>query len=205
MYTMFGIVAIGDSIVLGRGDNEGGGWVTRLKRFWEPKDFYNVVYNLGVPGQTSVDLLKRFDAECTSRIYYLRKSDKHVIIMGIGINDSRSHHTSEEDFTKNIQKLIEQAKKHTKNVVLLGLTPVDEKLAKNYEGTTFTNERIKKFNQIIKSVSAKNQVFFVEIFDTLIELDYVHLLSDGLHPNAQGYDVLFQLIKDFFLNHKLLE
>jgi lysophospholipase L1-like esterase len=191
---MFAITIFGDSIVFGRGDNKG--WVGRLKEDFQAKDYYNVVYNLGIPGDTSSTLLKRFDTECKARIQYSRKDDKHVLIIGIGINDSRlinkKPETSLKKFESNIKQLVKKAKKYTENVIFIGLTQVDER-AKNYEGTSFSNDRIAKYNEIIK----KQDVMFIEM--PKVSLD------DGLHPDSKGYDKMYKIIKGFLVGKGLIE
>ena len=45
------VIILGDSIVYGFGDGEGGGWVERLRRSsMEPGSTGPVVYNLGIRG-----------------------------------------------------------------------------------------------------------------------------------------------------------
>ena len=62
------IICFGDSITFGRGENPNIGWCGRLKNYFESKDPYNAIYNLGVPGHTSTDLLLRFNIEASGRI-----------------------------------------------------------------------------------------------------------------------------------------
>ncbi len=40
------IIAIGDSLIYGYGDSEGGGWVERLRRKWMESEQDHVLYNL---------------------------------------------------------------------------------------------------------------------------------------------------------------
>jgi lysophospholipase L1-like esterase len=189
---MFAITIFGDSIVFGRGDNKG--WVGRLKEDFQAKDYYNVVYNLGIPGDTSSTLLKRFDTECKARIKYSRKEDKHLLIIGIGINDSRltKGGTSLKKFESNVKKLVKIAKKYTKEVIFVGLTKVD-KTAENYEGTSFFNDKIAKYNEILK----KQNVLFIEM--PKVSLD------DGLHPDAKGYQKMYEIVKAFLVEKMLIE
>ncbi len=67
---MYGIICIGDSITFGRGGTGNKGWVFRLNEHFSPNDYYNAVYNLGIPGNNSINLLERFDAECKARVQY---------------------------------------------------------------------------------------------------------------------------------------
>ncbi|MDE5070814.1 MAG: G-D-S-L family lipolytic protein, partial [Trichodesmium sp. St5_bin8] len=54
------IVALGDSLVYGFGDYEGGGWVERLRRHWMlPDSPGHVLYNLGVRGNRVLQVEQR--------------------------------------------------------------------------------------------------------------------------------------------------
>ena len=86
---MKSIIAFGDSITFGRFDKSRGGWVSRLKKYYEDQDIYHAVYNLGIPGDNSKGLLRRIDIECSSRAIYFWESDEHLILIAIGINDLR--------------------------------------------------------------------------------------------------------------------
>ncbi|MBD3405675.1 MAG: hypothetical protein GF411_06035 [Candidatus Lokiarchaeota archaeon] len=153
---MFAICAFGDSIVFGRGDNLDRGWVGRLRKYFEIKDQYNALYNLGIPGNSTTELLDRLDTECKARLKQYHEGDRFVILIGIGINDSRfvgsldKPQTEKGVFRKNILKIIETAKIYSNEIVFIGLTPVDEKLTNPYEDTFFLNSRIKEFNAVIQ-------------------------------------------------------
>ena len=62
------IVVIGDSIVYGFGDFEGGGWVERLRRNWMmPDSPGHVIYNLGVRGDGVLQVSQRLEQEFRNR------------------------------------------------------------------------------------------------------------------------------------------
>ena len=69
---------------MGAWDLEKGGWVNRLKIYYDLKassNFYVTVYNLGIDGDDTSLLLKRFDLECKAR-------DPKIIIFDICSNDT---------------------------------------------------------------------------------------------------------------------
>lgn len=206
---MFSISVIGDSIVFGRGNNIDRGWVGRLRKYFEDKDNYNAVYNLGIPGDNTNDLLKRFDIEAKARIKYLREGDRHIIIFAIGINDSRYNNEKEEvninQFDSNIKLLIEKAKKYTNEIYFIGLTPVDEKLAMNYENTSFNNKRIDKYNNFVKKNCQDFKIPFFDMFEKFLKLNHVKLLDDGVHPNFKGYEKMYEMIKKFLIESKVID
>ncbi|MFQ6056666.1 MAG: SGNH/GDSL hydrolase family protein [Methanosarcinales archaeon] len=69
---------------------------------------------------------------------------------------------------------------------------------------SYKNESIQKYNEIIKSVCKENNVYFVEIFDQMMKLSYKKLLEDGLHPNSDGHQKIFEIIKDFLIKNKII-
>jgi lysophospholipase L1-like esterase len=73
------ICIFGDSIAWGATDCEKGGWVERLKTELMVKDID--VYNLGISGDTTENILKRMDAEAEAR-------NPDIIIFSVGINDA---------------------------------------------------------------------------------------------------------------------
>ncbi|MBU1198963.1 MAG: hypothetical protein KKF46_08495 [Nanoarchaeota archaeon] len=208
---MHGILTFGDSIVFGRGEKPGTGWVGRLKNYFEEQDFYHAVYNMGIPGDTTSDLLARFEIESKSRIHYFHTGDKYIIMFGIGTNDARcinnpeNHQTEPDKFRKNIISLISKAKKHTKNIVFIGLLPVDESITNPYEDTYFTNKLQKQYNDIIKECCKQENIEFIDLFDDWINIDYKVLLDDGLHPNSEGYEKMYEQIKEFLVEKEMIE
>ena len=178
-----------------------------MKEYFEPKGGHNAVYNLGIPGEDSIGLLKRIDTECGARISFKWPEDKYVISVAIGTNDCKLEKNKPrieiKKFEKNINELINKTKSYKAKVVFIGLFPVDEKLTLSYENTSFSNERIKLFNDIIKKSCEKNNILFLNMFETAIKEDYVKLLDDGLHPNSKGYDFMFDKVRNFFEKMKL--
>lgn len=103
------ICIFGDSITWGAGDSEKGGWVERLKVYFGEK--YDIdIYNLGVSGDTTENLLARVENESKVR-------EPNIIVFAIGVNDAQFIHStnsnriSEDGFRNNIEKLYRIAKK----------------------------------------------------------------------------------------------
>jgi len=180
------------------------------KHFIEP-DFEYSVYNLGVSGNTIGELLERFEFETKQR---LEEGEEIIIIFQIGINDSQfvisenKLRTSPEKFKENIQNLIKVAKIFTQKIIFVGLTLVDESKTAPIPwnpNKIYKNENIKRNNEIIKSVCKENNIYFIEIFDKWLKSDYKNLLEDGLHPNSQGHQKIFETVKDFLIQNKIIE
>ncbi len=211
---MFGILVFGDSIGHGRGENPSHGWVGRLKEYFEAKDFFYGIYNLSIPGETSFSLLKRLEQEAKPRMWTRKADDKYVIIIAVGGNDcagvlnADNPQIKPDDFKKNMQLLIQQAKKLTEFVVCVGIGPVDEKKSMPRMNHYFANKTIIKYNEILKSVCAQSAenggTVFVDIDDRVREQNYIDTIVDGVHPNSKGYDILYDVIKKELVEKKII-
>ncbi len=184
---MISISIFGDSITQGVSDSQGG-WAQRLKQDGKKKGVAVSVF--GVDGDTSTGLLQRLEREASST-----KPD--VIIIAIGINDSMYRdgriETTLNRFKENIQRLISLTKKFTHKIIVLGLTGVDEKRTTPvpWNGWIYTNDKIKEYDSVLKEVSEKQNVQYLELFTLLSVED----LEDGLHPTDEGHRKIFEKVK----------
>ncbi|MDO9399754.1 MAG: GDSL-type esterase/lipase family protein [bacterium] len=188
------ILIFGDSIVYGAFDPEAGGWADRLKAFFfkDGRNYDYFVYNLGISGDTTENLLERFEFETKQR----SDEDKTSFIFSIGINDSawmhskNNHWVLPNKFIDNIKKLIQLAQKFSSKIIFVSLSPVDETKTTPIPWNTdlsYKNEWIQEYNKIIKSICEENKILFIDVFEKFIKLDYTKLLEDGLHPNSKGH------------------
>ena len=187
------ILIFGDSITWGAYDPEQGGWATRLRNYFEEKDNDIDVYNLGISGDTTADLLERIEVEAKSR-------EPNLIIFAIGINDAQFIHSTNDlrisldEFQQNLAKLLSIAKKFTDKVVFVGLTRVDESKTTPIPWNTdksYTNENIKRLDNAIKKFCEDNKLKFIPMESVVGNDD----LIDGLHPNTKGHIKIFNRMK----------
>lgn len=183
----------GDSITYGAGDSEALGWVGRLRKLLEKDDDVSV-YNFGVCGDTTDDLLKRFSVEADS-------IKPTVIVFAIGINDSKypvgetENKIPLEKYKQNMRELLKLTKGFANKIYIVGATKVNEAQIRE-SGTRFVNAVIQTYNDFLKEFSKSEDLIYVDVFDLLdIHTD----LDDGLHPNAQGYDKLFAEIRKLMI------
>lgn len=206
------ICVFGDSIVWGADDLINGGWVNRFKIYFKKTGKFNEVFNLGVSADTSSLLLERIENECKARLKMELKNE-NIVIIQTGINDSvfsrdkKELETSPEKFRVNIQKLINITQKFSSKIVFVGLTPVEESKVNPIpwdKSRSYKNENIQKYNEIIKSVYEENNIPFIEIFDDWIKQNCKNLLEDGLHPNSEGHRRIFETVKEFLTENKII-
>jgi lysophospholipase L1-like esterase len=175
------------------------GWVDLFRQYLEEKynDQFINVFNLGIGGNTSDDILKRFRTESEARI----PTD---IIFAFGVNDSGYFRTldkpivSEDRFIRNVESLIKEAKTFSENITFIGLTLGDDSLLKPFpessQGKSYDLNRVKDYDKKLNEIARKNQCKFVSIIDTLKSEDFL----DGLHPNDRGHREMFEIIKESF-------
>lgn len=202
----------GDSIAYGSDDIKGG-WAARL-RLWiddltlSDSGSYFRLLNLAIGGDNTENLLKRFDFEARQR---LDEEVPSVIVFAIGINDSQifkgQNKTLAEKFENNIKELAKKAEKISNEIVFIGLTPVDEKKTVPvawHKDKSYENEDIKNYNKIIKKICEENKLYFIDIFNKLNNLNYKNSLSDGLHPGSEGHEIIFNAIKEYLKEKKII-
>lgn len=208
---MFSIAIFGDSITFGTGDSpHRQGWAGRLKKYFESKNKLNVLYNLGVPGNTTTrEIAKRIDIECFFRKPKRHNDDRFAVIVAIGINDVKAignknnFQVKEKEFGANIKRIIRKLKKYTNEIYFLGLIPVDESinpLGNNY----FINKNINQYNQILINECYNEGVVFIDLFSKIYPKKNNAIFSDGLHPNSKGYEYIYKIVKKELVVNKLL-
>jgi len=158
------------------------GWVDLLREYLEKKDKDNFinVFNLGIGGNTTEDILNRFEEES-------QKRNPTSVIFAVGINDIKFE--KENQFRKNIKSLIEKSKMYTSDITFIGLV-----LGSDIPEENFSLTKAKRYDQIIKEISNSGDCRFIELFDKLSSRDFM----DGLHPNDIGHKKMFEEIKKYF-------
>ncbi len=211
------ILVFGDSIVWGADDFEKGGWTDRLKVYYLKKanpdeaDF-NEIYNLGNPAKTSSEILKNFEGEL-KRMLMKEFSKQNIIIIQTGINDSRyinskkSVQVSTKIFEKNLFKFIKISKRYVKTLIFVSLYPLDESRCDPVSWNSdhsFKNKYVVEYERVIEQVCKKENILFIDVYSEFQKTDYKKLLSDGLHPNAKGHELIFNIVKDFIEKKKII-
>ena len=211
---MANILIFGASGTYGAWDRKGG-WAQRLRGFLDEKTlsglYEHLIYNLGVSGNTTEDLLERFEFETKQRLK--EEKEEPIFIFLTGMNDSQFIHSKNqvrftpEQYKDNLEKLLNLAQKFSLKIIFMGLWPVDETKTTPIPWNadkSYKNEYIQKFNEILRVFCKENKVPFIEIFDKLMNIDYKNLLEDGLHPDSEGHQKIFEIVKDFLIKNKII-
>ncbi|KKQ98380.1 MAG: Lysophospholipase L1 and related esterases family [Candidatus Woesebacteria bacterium GW2011_GWB1_39_12] len=207
---MANIIIFGDSIGQGYYDAEGG-WVVRLKRFYSAqnaKDPYKLsvnVFNLSISGDTTQEILDRFEKETPARVW---EDHEIIVTFAVGINDSvilsdGKNRTSIENFKKNLNKLLNLAKEHSNKIIFIGLTPIEQSKVDPipWAPEKSTKEKfVEKYDKVIKYFCKKNNLPYLYLYDKLTTKD----LADGAHPNTKGHEIIFETVKNFLEEKKYI-
>lgn len=186
------ICIFGDSTAWGAWDLEKGGWVNRLWFFLHNKEPYSEIYNLSVSGGTAQTILDRFEGESRIR-------GGNLLVFQTGANDASCGPDKvplipEDKFRANIQEIIERAKKITPHFFFVGAENCDESktVPVSWGDYYYTNENIRKYNEIMRQVCEESHVLFVDVFGMFEPTD---LHGDGLHLSEMGHEKIFEKVK----------
>ena len=162
----------GDSITKAGVSTNGG--YSKLVSSWANSNLQTTVYtNYGINGLKVYNLTWVIDS-CNSKNY------TQIFIM-IGTNDRYSNMTT---YTKNLDTVVQKAKKCSKKVILLAIPPT------SYGGERTVNSNIYQY-------ALKSNTTYLDIHKAFAPYGYYNtsLFADGLHPNNKGQEVIANYIK----------
>jgi lysophospholipase L1-like esterase len=193
-------IAIGDSVIYGYGDHDGGGWVERLRRTWMQHNG-PVLYNLGVRGDGVHRVIQRLEFEFQQR-GEIRNQVPDGIIVSVGMNDSPRLGRPDgrnfipfEAFEVAIAQLLEQSQRLCP-VWFVGMPPVDESKMP-FMGCLYYNHADQyRYNEATRLACEARHIPYLDVFDLWrsrgAQWCKAHMMADGLHPNVQGYEALLE-------------
>jgi lysophospholipase L1-like esterase len=205
------VLVFGDSITQGFWDTEGG-WVERLRKHFDSIALQDLnrgpiteVFNLGISGDTTRNLLARIEAETQAR---KPSSEPLIVAIAIGTNDdlfeSDKQWVPPEEFRGNLEKIMDILQPLTDRIILIGNPACDESRTTpvSWGVFTYTNRELEQSEQIIGEVAKAHDLTYIPIFHEFKRrLDEDEgLLEGGLHPNNAGHQIMYEIIKP-----KLLE
>lgn len=162
------VMAIGDSIVGGGIDPAFGGWVNRLKIKSMSLNRGDHVFNLGLGGNTSRDILARAPGEIAARVKHVRN-----VIIGTGTNDMNLEMPLTE-FSGNLTALADLCAGHGLRTFFIGLFQRTDRDAAVQTAA---------YDGVIQEVCRKSGATYIATADIITPAD----LCDGVHPDARGH------------------
>ena len=201
------VLVFGDSITQGYWDTKGG-WVNALREYYDERQFSDLrnsdeptIFNLGISADNSTDILKRLEAETLART---RHDNSPVVIVQIGVNDSCVENGSPqvilEQYKDNLEQIASITKRLGSEFIFVGSSCGDDGRTNPvaWGEHFYTNAAIKSYEDAMGEVATKTQIPFIPVFDKFkAELDKGrNLLPDGLHPNHEGHQVIYEIVKN---------
>jgi lysophospholipase L1-like esterase len=196
------IIAVGDSLIYGFGDPEGGGWVERLRRHWmNPNTAGHILYNLGVRGDGVKQVSQRLVQEFRYR-GELRHRVPDALILAVGMNDSARvgkptgrHMTPLDQFEDMLDTVLEQAQDLCP-VLFVGMPPVDEQKMPFADVLYYTHADQHRYKTATKSACRARNIPYLDVYEQWMANGESwwrsRLSNDGLHPNGAGYAALLE-------------
>ncbi len=197
------ICFIGDSITLGTGDESMLGWPGRLSATARSRGHDVTAYNLGVRGETSADIKKRWRNEAARRI--LPGMDG-LLVFAFGLNDCviedrKKLRAMPEQTADNARALLSEASAWLP-CLFVGPAPVDDsrlppQVIPGKELRIF-NSQIERANAVLAKVATEAGVPYLDLFTQLItDAEWQALMrqGDGVHPPQGGYELIARLIE----------
>lgn len=195
------VLVFGDSIAQGFWDPDGG-WVSHLRTYYDQQKLQGTdadppnIFNLGVSGDSSDDVLDRVNSEAKARAI-----EDLAFVFAIGINDSRTKagkdYSDTDRYSKNLSEILKIARKYSDKILFVGLTPCVEERTNPvaWGNTCYDNKRIREFDNTLRGFCIQNQLSFVDIFEPFNDKqNTTELLQDGLHPNSIGHQLISNLV-----------
>ncbi len=168
------IVIFGDSLSSAYGITLDEGWVSLLQqRLIKQKSNYQVV-NASISGETTSGGLSRFSD-------MLKTHKPNIVIIELGGNDGLRGLSADETF-KNLNAMIQQAKKNKVKVLLLGM-----KIPPNY-GFKYSQQ----FSENYQTLAKKHEVPRVPFFLEGVAGNPNLIQADGIHPTAKAQPQLLE-------------
>jgi acyl-CoA thioesterase I len=183
------VLFLGDSMVAGVGDSAGGGWVARVVSACCEQGVPLTAYNLGIRGETSVQVAARWRAEAAPRT---TPGADHRLVVSFGTNDTTLKEGTLRVPTASsclaLGTLLDEASALGFAPFVVGPAPVDD---------AEQNHRIEELTASFAQVCSENGTPFIHVVKPLLESSiWMSEVSagDGAHPRAAGYQALAQLL-----------
>jgi acyl-CoA thioesterase-1 len=177
---------LGDELVAGRGDARALGWVGRVEARTPQDAFRLTPFPLAVPGETTVGLAARWDAETAPRLGAAGR-----LVLAPGVGDLREG-VSLARSRLNVANVVDAAQSRGLPVLVVGPPPV---LAGGPDAPL--SSQVPALSQALADLCERRRVPYVDTHTALAghgdwEADLA--ASDGRVPGQAGYGLLAYLV-----------
>ena len=197
------ICCIGDAFTVGAGDETVLGWVGRVARAAWTQNHDVTIYNLGVRGESTRAILRRWRGECAAR---LPPGSNGRLVFMFGGNDAK------EVVGAGVEVPLAESVANARTIIAaavawlptlwLSLIPMSETkpyphLLPGLPAYRFDNRRQAEYTQHYAAVARELAVPFLDLHTPLMHDPEWQLLTqagDGSNPSATGYARIAALI-----------
>lgn len=182
-----GEVKKGEKRVVFLGNSITEGWVRIRPEFFKE----NNLIGRGISGQTSYQYLLRFYQD----VVRLKPT---LVVINAGTNDiAENTGAYNEDMTlDNIKAMCDLARANKIKVVLTSTLP--HKSFGWRPSIANAMQKVRHLNERVKAYAKANKIPYVDYFSEMVSADGTQmrpeLSGDGVHPNAEGYEIMEALI-----------
>lgn len=181
---------LGDSFINGTGDPEYLGGPGRLARLERRRGHPLTLYNLGIRGDTSLDVARRWEAEIAGR---LTKDGRNGLVFSFGVNDACPADNTllprvDEAVTLETTEAILTAARTRAPVLMVGPPPIAD---------PSVNTRIFRLDEAFAAMCPRIGVPYLAVFASLrSDAEWIReaTLGDGAHPAVEGYNRWAKLV-----------
>jgi len=192
---------VGDSLVLGSNDDAFQGWPGRACQREVAAGHDVSLYNLGIRAQTSVQVARRWRAECAERLLDIHPT---ALVFSFGIND-----LADENGTRRVSLAESLATARTmmteardwQPTLWIGPTPVNDadQPFRSAPGVEyhFSSGRAAELSDVYAELADELGIPYLDLFTPLASTDDWQAsfsTGDGVHPTAAGYAMIAERI-----------
>jgi lysophospholipase L1-like esterase len=179
----------GDSHTLGSGDPQAQGWAGRVAAAAIAAGIPVAPYNLGVGGETSVEVARRWRGEVSPR---LPEEGDLRAVFAIGVNDAAlwddTPPVSRAESLASLEAVLDGAEELGMRSFAIGPAAIDDEAA---------NDRIADLSAAFAELCERRGVPFAPLVDALRGSEVWRrelAAGDGAHPGAAGYEEMARLV-----------
>ena len=176
------LCVLGDEITLGVGDERCLGWLGRVMSRVE-RDIPIYTMPLGIPGDTSSNLLERWEKDCFPRF---SNDSENKLVINLGVGDITREISSTRS-RLNLANMLDSIYSYDIDVLVIGPSPLPY----------VEQSAIRELSAGYESVCERRGIKYIDTFTPLCEHDQWlsdFNVGDGIHPGQTGYGLLAWLV-----------
>jgi acyl-CoA thioesterase-1 len=176
------IAAVGDSLTAGYGVDEEQAYPALLEKRLLQDGYFTRVVNAGISGETSSGVLSRIE-------WVIGSLKPDIVILETGANDGLRG-VDPTLIQENIDRVVTILRENGIDVLLAGM-----RMPPNL-GLGYTT----RFAGLYAKIADTHGIPLMPFFLKSVAGDRRYILSDGIHPNAQGYRLILDDIYPYVLD-----